>query len=334
VGARIAVLAEPGDDIKSLEIPEEILPSSKPSPEQSSPPKVSSEPQSEKPVSRTSSSDTSTSKSSSKSQTKSVPQKYPLYPSVQFLLHGKGLSEEDAAKITASGPNGRLLKGDVLAYLGRIEKAYPSNQSKRIAQLGHLDLSNIKKAQPKKDITRPETVAKGRPATEPDPDSQIILPISLDAVLATQSRIQQSLGISLPLSKFIARASEMANEDLPRGRSTQPTPTELFDAVLGLDKVKKTSKGRYTPQITAVPPAGALPTSPKPMNKADIFDMLTGSAKPSRMQNVATPGASGGSAGANKVFSVTAKKGDERRARVYLERVKTVLEVEPGRCVL
>jgi len=328
------VLAEPGDDIKSLEIPEEISSSSKSSPEQSSPPKVSSESQSEKPVSRTPSSDTSTSESSSKPQTKSLPQKYPLYPSVQFLLHGKGLSEEDATKITASGPNGRLLKGDVLAYLGRIEKAYPSNQSKRIAKLGHLDLSNIKKAQPKKNTARIETVEKGRPAAELDLDSQIAVPVSLDAVLATQKRIQQSLGISLPLSIFIARASEMANEDLPRGKSTQPTSTELFDAVLGLDNVKKTSKGRYTPKIMPVPPAGALPSSPKPMNKLDIFDILTGPAKPPRMQNVAAPGSSGGPTGANNVFSVTAKKGDERRARVYLERVKTVLEVEPGRCVL
>jgi hypothetical protein len=34
------------------------------------------------------------------------------------------------------------------------------------------------------------------------------------------------------------------------------------------------------------------------------------------------------------VFSVTVPKGDEKRAEVFLERVKSVLESEPGRLVL
>lgn len=38
--------------------------------------------------------------------------------------------------------------------------------------------------------------------------------------------------------------------------------------------------------------------------------------------------------GAMNVFSVTVPMGEERRARTFLERVKTVLQVEPGRLVL
>jgi hypothetical protein len=34
------------------------------------------------------------------------------------------------------------------------------------------------------------------------------------------------------------------------------------------------------------------------------------------------------------VFSVTVPKGEEGRARVFLDRVKLVLEEEPGRLVL
>ena len=44
----------------------------------------------------------------------------------------------------ATGPGGRLLKGDVLAYIGQIENAYPSELASRFTKLSHLDLSNIK----------------------------------------------------------------------------------------------------------------------------------------------------------------------------------------------
>jgi hypothetical protein len=41
-----------------------------------------------------------------------------------------------------------------------------------------------------------------------------------------------------------------------------------------------------------------------------------------------------GVAGPLNVFSVSVPKGDEKRGRIFLERVKTVLEVEPGRLVV
>ena len=66
---------------------------------------------------------------------KAQKQKYPLYPSVQHLLRENGLPKEEADKIPATGPNGRLLKGDVLAYLGRIKDNYTSELSERIAKL-------------------------------------------------------------------------------------------------------------------------------------------------------------------------------------------------------
>jgi hypothetical protein len=34
------------------------------------------------------------------------------------------------------------------------------------------------------------------------------------------------------------------------------------------------------------------------------------------------------------VFSVTVPVGEEKRARTFLERVKTVLQIEPGKLVL
>lgn len=373
VGSRIAVLADPGDDVSSLEIPAEEKQASsgqpvrkdRPSPQEEMSSGIdkteSSESAAEAPPSSKPNADASAggaadtagavsaqsskseSKSPSSSSAKARKQTYPLYPSVQYLLHLNGLDASEADKIPASGPNGRLLKGDVLSYLGTIERNYSAEQSARIEKMGHLDLSNIKISTPKKEAAAPAKEAKAAPSTPKS--TEIALPISLAAVIATQKRVQDTLGIFLPLSTFIARASELANEDLPRSKSRQPTSTELFNAVLGLDKVSRpTSKGAYMPFITGLntPPtslltaaAGASSRAQRPVKK-DIFDLLTapkGGAKSSR--TAAGLGVSSGVSIAEKnVFSVVALSGDERRVRTYLERMKQVLEAEPGRLVL
>lgn len=340
VGARIAVLAEAGDDLKSLEMPaEESAPSSEEASEKKAsakasesskqPEKTESVPEETKPKEDQSSS------SNPPTSEKQPAQKYPLYPSVQHLLHTKGISPSDVSKIPASGPSGRLLKGDVLAYLGRIEKSYSSNESKRIKKLGHLDLSNIKKSAPPK--ARPAQTPAAAAQPPPDLPTEIATPISLAAVFATQRRIQDALGLTLPLSTFIARASEIANEALPRPRSAAPSANDLFDAVLGLDKVaQKTSRGRYVPRITALPSASRGPVSRtlSPKKPVDILDILAGPARGGARKAPVAVAPGPAAVGADNVFSVSVKKGEEKRARVYLERVKTVLEAEPGRCVL
>ncbi|KAF2093650.1 hypothetical protein NA57DRAFT_26564, partial [Rhizodiscina lignyota] len=260
-------------------------------------------------------------------------QSYPLYPSVQHLLHENNISEDEANKIPASGPNGRLLKGDVLAYLGQIDKSYPLEQSKRLDKLSHLDLSNIKLAAPKK----PADAAAAPPTLLPEEpaETEVAVPISLAAALACQKRIQDTLGISLPLSTFIARAIEMANDDLPSAKA-KPTADELFHAVLGHDVPQKAfSRGSYVPQIVALPPAPDAGLRMLPPKKPDIIDILAPkSTKAPQFKTIGTiPGASGVAAAQN-VFSVTAGKGEEKRVSVFLERMKTILEMEPGRLVL
>ncbi|ODQ61612.1 hypothetical protein WICANDRAFT_22294, partial [Wickerhamomyces anomalus NRRL Y-366-8] len=74
VGEAIAIIAEPGDDLATLELPE--IKSMKADPKQT------------------------------------------FFPSVASLLEANKISKEDAlSNIKASGPNGRIVKGDVLAYL-------------------------------------------------------------------------------------------------------------------------------------------------------------------------------------------------------------------------
>lgn len=270
-------------------------------------------------------------------------QTYPLYPSVAQLLREKGIPTSEADKIPASGPKGRLLKGDVLAYLGTISSSYSSDQSARISKLGHLDLSNVQPAAPKESPKAKAAVPSEQlPLLEAiqmePPKSEIAVPISLSSVISVQQRIQTTLGVTLPLSTFIARAAELANDGLPRSAAASPTADELFNDVLGLNKVsRKTSKGYYIPQITALPKEATMDRA-MPQRPSDVYDILTGTAasKPSNSPGILPPGIMAGSkpGDATNIFSVLAQRGEEKRARVFLERVKTVLQVEPGRLIL
>jgi hypothetical protein len=345
VGSRIAVLAEPGDDISSLEIPSE---ESKPPPKQAKKEEESKSETSEP-------SEAAAPKTSEAPKSASSPRppsgrgqntKYPFYPAVTALIHENHISESDIPKIPATGPNGRLLKGDVLSYLGRIQADYSSTQSKRIEHLAHMDLSNIKIAPPAEKKTSPPPTAALLP--EVPAETSISLPISLFEVLKVQKRIQDTLAVSVPLSTFLARAVDIANDDLPKPKDAKPSSNDLFNAVLGLDSIPTTSRGGYIPQITALPSSSAAFTA-GPASKSrstrigkkepDIIDILSGhTSLPTSRESPGVRSSMGiaasASTGAVNVFSVTVPMGEEKRARTFLERVKTVLQVEPGRLVL
>ncbi|KAF1991949.1 hypothetical protein K402DRAFT_409455 [Aulographum hederae CBS 113979] len=337
VGARIGVLADSGDDLSTLEIPPEDSAPSK-SEESSKPPPPEKKESSPSPPKQ----DSAPSKPSpSSSGASGTPQKqnYPLYPSVQHLLHTNGLSKSDADTIPATGPNGRLLKGDVLAHLGHINKSAPADVSSRITKLSHLDLSNIKLAAPKEKPKEEKAAADGKKekAAKKSPEvKNVALPIRLTAVLECQKRLQDTLGVTLPLSEFIARAVDLANEELPRTKGPA-TADELFDSLVGVKNVYtssgKTSRGGFVPEINTPGLLAAAPMKAKQSGKEDIMDVLAG-GKTKKVASTRATKNSMATAMAENVFSVNAKSGEEKRARVFLERVKSVLEVEPGRLVL
>ncbi|KAK3302018.1 uncharacterized protein B0T15DRAFT_289301 [Chaetomium strumarium] len=329
VGTRIAVVAEEGDDISSLEIPADVSPQRTQTAEA---PNVYETQTSAAPEPEAAPPSTAGPKAAAKPGAKTMKHNYPLLPSVAHLVKENGLDESDISGIIPTGPNGRLLKGDVLAYLGKINAKIPSEISSRFDKASHLDLSNIKVAK----APEPKMPLKeAAPVPPPVPvKSLVTLPVSLSAVIEAQQKIQKSLGVFLPLSTFIARATEIANDELPLPAGYQPTVDELFNQVLGLDKVTgpKVSRGSYIPQIAAIPPASALPTRSALAKKVDIIDILAGgTSKPKRAaKTTVIPGASTGP----NVFSLQVPKTEERRAQVFLERVKLVLENEPGRLVL
>lgn len=326
VGTRIAVTAEPGDDLSSLEIPAQDSPAPK---KQAEAPKEQPKQSAPVPKEERTSAPPAKSNASKPSAGKPTKQTYPLYPSVQHLLQVNGLPKEEADKIPATGPNGRLLKGDVLAYLGQIENSYPSELASRFSKLSHLDLSNIKPMAKKEAPKKPAAEA---PKVVEDVPVELAMPISLKAVMECQKRVKESIGVFLPLSTFVARAAELANEDLPKSKTAKPSADELFNAVLGLDKASaKYSRGNFVPQVTSLPPASLSAQSPAP-KKSDILDILSGK-KPSPPKRSSVSGTAS-VAGPLNVFSISVPKGDEQRGQVFLERVKAVLEAEPGRLVV
>ncbi|RAL12293.1 putative pyruvate dehydrogenase complex component Pdx1 [Aspergillus homomorphus CBS 101889] len=265
---------------------------------------------------------------------------YPLYPSVSTLLHEKGIPESEISKIPATGPKGRLLKGDVLAYLGQIDASYPASQAARIAQLGHLDLSNIKiAAAPTPKAAEPvaaEPAAAAAPIARPPPTTRVAVPISLAAVLHAQKRLQDKLHITVPLSTFLERATEIANEDLPRSVREKPTSSELFDEVVLGAEPARTTRGQYFPELNAeeVQAAPQVVAAAAKSVKEDIIDILAGGKAAAKKVVSSVAAAPSVGAGAANVFSLTVPVGDEKRARVFLDRVKSLLTAEPGRLVL
>jgi len=325
VGARIGVLAESGDDISTLEIPpEEKEATSPPKEEKKEAAPKKEEKRESKPEPKSSTSTENPTKKASGDSKRS----FPATPAVASLLSANGLDASTIGSIAPTGPQGRILKGDVLAYLKSISSESP------IAIASKFDRRS----------TLPEFVTQGEyipttktatPEPTPDPvveDLEVAVPISMKAVIEVQKRIESTLGVFMPLSTFIARATDVANDGLPRPKSYQPSADELFNDILGINNVVGANgiRGSFLPQITALPEL-SLSKPTKFTKKVDIIDLLSSKGFPSQAARAKPkPGVS---ASVN-VFSLKVPKGDERTAKIFLERVKTVLEVEPGSLVL
>lgn len=348
VGSRIGVLAEEGDDIKSLELPaDESAPAPTPKAEkkaaakEAEPAKSSASSDNQNAQAKSASSGTAQGSKEVTPSGNKINKKYPMLPSVEHLIKEKKIAKEDLENIEPTGPKGQLLKGDILAYLGKIAKGYPGELAARVQHLSHLDLSNIKIPPPKaapKPVTEEKVVEEKAVEEKPKADTvQVALPISMANAIDVQKRIHSTLGVYMPLSTFIARASDFANDDLPRSKTAKPTADELFNEVLGLNNVHSQFgvRGNFLPQIQALP-ATAMATVPrvrKIEQKIDVLDFLTGKVKYQAPRRIA-PTPIQGPPGTTSIFSVTVPKGDERQAKVFLEHLKEVLEEEPGSLVL
>lgn len=148
------------------------------------------------------------------------------------------------------------------------------------------------------------------------------------AVLSVQYKLKKKLGTTISVSEFLARASELANQELPRAPTEKKSADELFDEILGEPAVT-TSRGNYFPELNTVEVSEISEGENRTAVNGDIIDFLSGK-KEKRVAR--EPEAA--SQPALNVFSLTVPVGEEFRARTFLERVQALLQTDPGRLVL
>ncbi|SCU91459.1 LADA_0F10088g1_1 [Lachancea dasiensis] len=261
VGEVIAYLAEPEDDLASLELPSPDSSSKKEASskkeentnkkETAAEPAPKAVPSTKKPAA-SSSSGTRASEQANPSQV--------LLPSVQILLHENNISAEDAIqKIPASGPNGRILKGDVLSYVGKVSQDAASKLTQYIKKFEKLDLSNIelKAPEPKQAI---KSEAPG--PVKPQP-----------VVLSEQLYLKTAQNVSLEqfaksLRAYINEAKYLSH-DQPVANSHSDHYDHLFEELITPEPTQPRFQVSYD----------LIPTSVRdltPQQHDDIFDLLAG----------------------------------------------------------
>jgi pyruvate/2-oxoglutarate dehydrogenase complex dihydrolipoamide acyltransferase (E2) component len=173
VGKMIAVLAEEGDDISSIEIPpEEAESNATKSPKETT----------EKPKKEDKSSEQKTTEKITDHKV-SIHTDETLSPSVLRLLHEHGIS--DPKTITATGPQGRLLKGDVLVHIGTVKSQMIKDLENILAKKQKLDLDNIVVQKP---IEKPSKPTSTNLPPTPPPFASIATNIRFTDLLRTQQR--------------------------------------------------------------------------------------------------------------------------------------------------
>ncbi|EGW32578.1 uncharacterized protein SPAPADRAFT_61652, partial [Spathaspora passalidarum NRRL Y-27907] len=214
VGQAIAFIAEPEDDLSSL---------TKPTIEE---PAAAETPAKEEPAIETTKSSSAPAapsateaKADSTGVLKSANPNQKISPAVELLLHEHGISNEEAlAKIPASGPKGRLLKGDVLAHIGSIDINSVVKLTEFLNNKQHLDLSNIVPAPPKEEASA-KSAETATPAAPPKPKN--ILTIELTSELGedvSQAKFRFAFEKSLSNAikqTYAARFPEYAESPTP-----------------------------------------------------------------------------------------------------------------------
>ncbi|KAF8433419.1 pyruvate dehydrogenase protein x component [Terfezia claveryi] len=323
IGSRIAVLAEPDDDLATLKIPDE------PKAKSSAPaePRAEDEPKATPPSPQPRLGSTVQAASppshGPKKHHRTLKEPFTPSPSVMALLHRNNLTKEDIPQIPATGPRGRLLKGDVLAYIGSISKDAPATLEFMIHKLAHLDLSNIKVKQAPAPAPVP-SAGKGQSTSAKPPvvETDIQVEVSLDRLFKVQSAVQEMMGFSPPISAFLAEASRKASQNLPPSK-LPATPNEILNELLGLPR--KPVLAPYKPQLIALPTPSTTFTPAS--NKLDIIDILSGTKPKPVVRKVASVPAPA----AVNVISVKVNPQDGARAKVFLDRVKEYIEADPGK---
>lgn len=325
VGKPIALLAEPGDNLSELKRPD--LSAAEPAkqakeeePKEPKEPKDSKDPKKSKQAKDVSKEEDQKKNTKSQSNashefslTRANKDKL-LTPAVQFLLHSNNISDEEAYnKIPASGPQGRILKGDVLAHLGRIEASAITKVASYIKSKEHLDLSNIKLAAPKPAVVE-EPASK---AEKPKPTNAVSMELVMDVEEdITKNEFKHVFLAALDDAKreaYRARFPNYAQSPTSSGLYASDIFDDLLDAPVTKDRLDILKVDfKFSSQIRPF------------REQADVFDDLLGVSTP---QPAALPSAEKAE---TKVAVTIDLKYDDKLAdaQAFLSRFQDVLREE------
>lgn len=264
VGEPIAYIADVDDDLSTLELPKATEKSKGPLKKDEGKKQEVRKEEAQKgdtkitPAKTKSTPPKGEAKETSKETSQAANPKQTLFPSVSSLLAENGISETDAfSKIKATGRDGRLLKGDVLAFLGKIPAGSAAKIADYIKKGERLDLSNIEIRVAEKKPDEKKTV----PAAKPEP---VIL--SEQLILECPAKIQDE-ALQKSVRAFLDEAFHYTHESpLSNPRS------ELFDSIFEdlITPAPTEPRFTYTYQLFS------LTDDATPAGHQDIFDLLAG----------------------------------------------------------
>lgn len=167
VGKTIAMLAEEGDDISTVEVPtEDAKPASKaesvPKEKKESAPETSPSGTSGK-TQKAESAPPPSSSSASSTHHEAPDLGRPLFPSVARLLIENGVTAEAAKSIKGTGMRGMLTKGDVLSFLGKASGPMGTYKAGKegVAAQGRVPTAGTKQASSPSPSTTEDVSTKG-----------------------------------------------------------------------------------------------------------------------------------------------------------------------------
>ncbi|CCE61549.1 hypothetical protein TPHA_0A04740 [Tetrapisispora phaffii CBS 4417] len=189
-----------------------------------------------------------------------------MYPSVLLELEMNGISKKEAIKnIEPTGRNGRILKGDVLSYLGKIPKDSAQKIASYIKDFEKLDLKNIeiKTLEPSED-EKPSSTADTVKGEQPIKEDIIL---SENIVFHVKQNVDYEQ-LRKSLRSYIDSAYHKAHRE-----SSSNIYSELYDDAFESLLTQDESKARFKVNFELIKveteQAYAQPHS------NDIFDLLS-----------------------------------------------------------
>jgi hypothetical protein len=239
--------------------------------------------------------------------------------------------------VPATGPRGRLLKADVLAKLGRIPASAPQEDARRFERFGKPDLTYTARAPPAPAAPAP-AAAPEPPLAERPATVALALDVDLTPALRLQQRLQSALGAAPSLATLLERAVALANARLPAPAPPRAaaSPAAVLDELIGEGAGRRRGRavvdGAFVPEINASS-ASAVAAAAGARSGTAAADVLDELIAPNAWRRAAATRAATAPVGAVNEFSVVVEERQRVMGTVFLQRMKSLLEVEPGRLV-